>query len=87
MCIKIYSDEWEETADRLGKRIRESVHEVSEQFVDDFLAIREKYPNDQNVIKKMDDLVSEIFNTQYCFFEKNIFHEEWRVRKSFDYKI
>lgn len=63
----------EERKNKIRQNIRENFHGAGERFIDDVLAIFEKYGNDSYVDGRFDeDLVSETFLTD--FFFANSFH-------------
>lgn len=67
--ICVASNEWAETRNELGKNFRKSIYGVGEQFVDDFLAIADKFQNNSYVVNSVGGaIVSETFPISYSIF-------------------
>lgn len=59
----------EEKRNEIRQVIREDIHGVGDQFIDDIWAIYEKYRNDSYVFGRLDeDIVSETLSIQYFLF-------------------
>lgn len=58
------------TDDEIREDIRKQIYGVSEQFLDDFMAIREKYPNQPYIT----EIISKLVGENSLFIGVNHFH-------------